>query len=208
MNERLLNEITQFVFIEDTPQKSDIIFIPGSSSPEPGERAAELYNQGFANKILPSGGVSIKTGRFYGVRSKADVYSKQYASEWEFLSDVLKVNGVPEEHVFREDKSGFTKENALLSRKVLDDMCITIQKAILCCRSFHARRAYMFYQFAFPDTEFYICPAPFIDGDVDIRKENWFMTEIGIKRVLGEIRRYGDQFSADFLDMLNNNNYL
>ena len=55
MYEKFLKQITDFIFIDQEPQKADIIFIPGNGFPNPSERAAELYREGFAKKLLPSG---------------------------------------------------------------------------------------------------------------------------------------------------------
>lgn len=35
-----IKEITDFIFLNDAPEESDIIFIPGGSYPELGEHAA------------------------------------------------------------------------------------------------------------------------------------------------------------------------
>lgn len=198
MNLRIIKEISDFVFCEDKLEKADVIFIPGGSHPELGEYAAKLWNQGYAPLVLPAGGVSVKSGKFGGVKSRQDIYNKNYNTECEFLTDVLVKNGVTESAIIGEDKSSYTKENAYLSRKVLDEKNITIKKAIICCKNFHARRALMCYQFAFPDVELYIHPIPYYYEGVDITKENWYQTELGLNRVLGEIKRYSNQFMDEF----------
>jgi len=48
--------ITEFMFFETGVEQSDLILIPGGSHPQLMERAAELYHQGIAPYILPSGG--------------------------------------------------------------------------------------------------------------------------------------------------------
>lgn len=199
---RIIDDITDFIFLEDEMQKSDIIFIPGGSHPELGEYAAELWKQGLAELIMPSGGVSIKTGKFNGVRSKKEIYNKDYKTDCEFLVDVLMINGIPESSILWEDTSSWTKENALFSRRVADENNLSIKKAILCCKSFHARRSLMCYQLAFPDTKFYIHPIiPYYEGNILISKENWYKTDVGIKRVLGELQRCGNQFNDDILQL-------
>ena len=59
MNDKFLNQITEFIFVEDKAEKSDMIFIPGSGFPQLAEEAAKLYHQGLAPYILPSGKYSI-----------------------------------------------------------------------------------------------------------------------------------------------------
>lgn len=201
MKMKMIDDITDFIFVEDEMQKSDIILIPGGSNPELGEYAAELWKKGFAPLIMPSGGVSIKTGKFNGVKSKKEKYNKDYKTDCEFLADVLIINGVQEDSILWEDKSSFTKENAIFSRRIADENNLDIKKAILCCKSFHARRSLMCYQLAFPDTEFYIHPVPYYDGSILISKENWYKTEVGIKRVLGELQRCGNQFNDEIMQL-------
>ena len=59
MYEEFLKQIEDFMFIEDKPEKADVIFVPGNGYPQMAEKAAELYRNGFAPKILPSGRYSI-----------------------------------------------------------------------------------------------------------------------------------------------------
>lgn len=191
---RITKDITDFMFISDEPQASDIIFMPGDGNPDIPERAALLYKQGYAPYLLPAGGVSVKLGKFSGVMSKKELYNKDYASDWAFYADVLMHNGVPTEAILREDKSGFTKENALFSRRVTDKQGLQIKKAILCCKSFHARRSLMLYQMAFPKAHIYVVPV-----DVyGINRETWHRSAYGVKRVFGELQRCGVQLEEDF----------
>ena len=198
---KVIDDISDFIFLQDEMQKADIIFIPGGSHPELGEYAAELWKQGFASLVMPSGGVSVKTGKFNGVKSKKELYDKDYKTDCEFLADVLIKNGVPENSIIWEDKSGYTKENAAFSRTIADKNNLHITKAILCCKSFHARRSLMCYQLAFPDTEFFVYPVPYYQDNMLISKENWYKTEAGIKRVLGELQRCGNQFNDEILEL-------
>ena len=48
MNRRIVNDITDFIFLEDRLEKADAIFVPGGSYPELPERAAELWKEGYA----------------------------------------------------------------------------------------------------------------------------------------------------------------
>ncbi len=198
MNNRIITDITNFIFINDKPQNVDAIFLPGGSHPEQPEYAAELYKKGFAPVIIPSGGVSVKKAKFDGVKSKANIYSNDYKTDCEFLTDVLCVNGVPISAIIGEDKSGHTRDNAFMSRTVTDDNNLEIKTAIIVCKSFHARRCLMLYSLAFPDTKFYICPVVCMG----ITKDNWYKTEKGIDRVFGELARCGNQFLGDIKENL------
>ena len=190
MNDKFLNQITEFIFVEDKPEKSDVIFIPGSGFPQLAEEAAKLYHQGMAPYILPSGRYSILNGKFAGVQEKKELYDGEYETEWEFLKEVLKKNHVSEEHILREDKATYTYENAIYSRKVTDCLGMKIKKAILCCKPYHARRSLLYYQLLYPETQFFVRPIQ----DSDVKRENWYLTEKGIRLVFGEVQKIGEQF--------------
>lgn len=190
MNDKFLNQITEFIFVEDKPEKSDVIFIPGSGFPQLAEEAAKLYHQGMAPYILPSGRYSILNGKFAGVQEKKELYDGEYETEWEFLKEVLKKNHVSEEHILREDKATYTYENAIYSRKVTDYLGMEIKKAILCCKPYHARRSLLYYQLLYPETQFFVRPIQ----DSDVKRENWYLTEKGIRLVFGEVQKIGEQF--------------
>lgn len=198
MNSRIISDISNFIFVADTPKKVDAIFLPGGSHPTQPEYAAELYHKGYAKLIVVSGGVSVKKGKFAGVRAKPDIYNGDYKTDCEFLTDVLIKNGVPMDCIIGEDKSGHTRDNAFFSKKVLDNKGIKIKTAMIICKAFHTRRSLMLYQLAFPEVEFIVCPVHCFN----ITKENWFTTEQGIDRVLGEFARCGNQFNGDIKEYL------
>ena len=56
--------ITEFIFVENQPQKADVIFLPGGAYPEAALYAAKLYQECYAPLVLPSGKYSIMKGCF------------------------------------------------------------------------------------------------------------------------------------------------
>ena len=189
--EKIAAETENFIFAENKLEKAEVIFVPGNGYPEMAEAAARLYHEGMAPCIIPSGRYSITLGRFGGVLHKKELYDKEYKTEWEFLQDVLMKNGVPEDAVLREDRATYTYENALLSKKAAEAVGLSIKKAILCVKNYHAGRALMYYQTVFPETEIMVCPIS-VDG---ITKENWRLSEEGIHEVCAEMQRIITQFS-------------
>lgn len=194
-----LRAVTEFIFQEDAPQKAQVIFVPGSNQPQHALKAAELYHAGFAPFVLPSGRFAKPVGHFAGVEAPwQDVYAGAYETEWAFLRDVLTRAGVPDSAVLREDQATYTWENAQYSQAVTDQMGLKVEIAILCCKPFHARRALMYYQAAFPETEILVCPARWPGVD----REDWFLTKEGFDTVMGEVARCGAQVNEVLLDAM------
>lgn len=190
----LVKEIGDFIFVEDEPQRCNVIVTVGGSFPQIAEKAAELYKSGFSDYVLAGGGVSVKTGAFSGVRDKNDIYNGNYRTECDFYEDVLIKNGVSKSAIVREDKSGHTRANGACAAAVLKEKGIPAEKIILVCKRFHARRCLMFFQSYFPETEILVVPADIEVGEMNITKDNWHASSYGIKRVMGELARCGDQF--------------
>lgn len=185
-----VDEYTNFVFLEDRPEPADIIFIPGSDEGALALRAAALWREGYAPVLLPSG----KYGKLAGKFLKDEAFS----TEWEYLHSILRREGVPEEAILREEEATFTYENALRSREVTDKAGIAVRKAILCCQAYHARRAKLYYQVCFPEAQILVCPVV----TKDVNKENWFLSEKGIRMVLTEVEHCGSQFGEIFLKFM------
>lgn len=182
MQEPFYTLISDFIFREDDPAPSDVIFVPGNSRPDLAVHTAGLYHAGYAPYILPSGRYAKAAGFFPG----------EQKSEWAFMRDVLLKEGVPESVILKEDQATFTWENAIFSRKVLENGRIPVSSALLCCQAFHAARAYMYYKQQFPAVEIRVIPVP----TKGITRDNWYLSEKGTKQVLGELRRIGEQFSC------------
>lgn len=178
---KFIQDITDFIFVEDEPQKADIIFVPGGNQGAIAVKAAELFREGYAPWILPSGRYSKPVGY---------CTIPGYETEWEFLRDILIGQGVPREAVLEEQKATFTYENAIYSREVTDARGLTVERAILCPQACHARRALLYYEILYPDTEFVVCPAV----TRGISRDNWFLEDEKIDAVLGELERCGSQF--------------
>lgn len=189
---RILDDISEFIFVEDEPKPCDIIFIPGSSKYEPSEKASLLYRHDFAKYVLPSGKFSCKLEKFPNEKIKSEKYAGTYKSDWQFCSEVLLKNNVPYDAILREDNSTNTYENAFFSRKVTDDLKLEVKSAIICCQAFHARRALMTYSLAYPNTKFYIVPVE----TQGISKDNWYKSDYGISRVLRELKKCGSYFES------------
>lgn len=190
---KFLRDITEFIFLEDLPEKADLIIVPGNTWPQSARRAAALYHEGMAPYIVVSGRYSKGQQTFAGAACEGDRYKGAYMTEADFLTDVLIREGVPETAVLQERKAEFTLENARYIRRLLEEKKMTVKKALICCQAFHARRCRMYFEYVFQDTdvEFLMCPAV----TQGISRCSWMESQKGLDTVLGELRRCGEQFA-------------
>ena len=56
--------ISEFIFVKHQVKKADAILIPGNNEGMLAVHAAELYKEGYAPIIIPSGKYSILKGKF------------------------------------------------------------------------------------------------------------------------------------------------
>lgn len=185
-----IDDLSRFIFLEDEPEKADIIFVPGNRYAQPAEFAAQLYRRGFAPFVLPSGRYAIGSGGFAGQLQLGQMYPGSFETEWAFMRHVLIQNGVEPSAILREDEATYTYQNAIFSRRRTDSEGLVIRRAIICCLPVHARRAKMYYQTLFPEAQLLVCPT----SDAPVTKDTWRQSPEGIDAVLGEMERCGAQF--------------
>ncbi len=188
---RYIQDITNFIFMDDAPQKSDIILIPGTSHAQITERAAELYHQGYAPYILPSGKFSSSLGRFAQEKVTDPRYQGNFSTDFEYCKHILIKCGVPETAILCEADATNTMENAVFSAQVLHTMGFEVKRAILCCQAFHARRAFMSYSCHFPNTEMFVVSTQ----TQGISAKEWYRNEKSYQKVLKEVAKCGVYFA-------------
>ncbi len=191
MNQRMIDDITSFIFMNDAPQRSDVILIPGTSRYQITERAAELYHQGLAPYILPSGKWSPQRGRFASENVTEPRYQGEYETEFDYCRHILLMNGVPDAAILREDRATHTMENARFSAQVLREKGVEVHRAILCCQAFHARRAFMSYGCCLGDAELLVLP---VDTQ-GISARDWYLNEASCRKVMQEVTKCGAYFA-------------
>ena len=59
MDDKLIRFYTELIFVSHPPEKADVILVPGSDTEALGQKAAQLWKEGFAPIILVSGKYSI-----------------------------------------------------------------------------------------------------------------------------------------------------
>lgn len=205
MNMRIIDDLTKFIFVEDSLTKVDAIMLPGGSFPQLAIRAAQLWMYGYAKYIVPSGGVHVNAGKYDCNHMSVNGPRSKEMTECEYSSRILARCGVYNECVIGENQSSCIAENAQYTRKLLDFYQLEPKKAMICCKAYHSRRCLMFYQHYFPKTEFIMIPVDDVQGD-DITKSNWYKTDIGRSIIFNELTKVGIQFTQEFQSLVHENN--
>lgn len=107
-----LQVIWDYLCLAQTPKKADCIVGFGNFNTDIARRAAELYHQGLAPKILFTGGLGRNTE---GLLPEPEAVR---------FAKVAISCGVPETDIILEDKSTNTKENILFTRAKLEELSI------------------------------------------------------------------------------------
>ena len=103
--------------------------------------AQQLYHQGYINKIMLSGG----NGSLNNIKY----------SEADAMKQFLKRNNIPEEDIITENESRNTRENAIFSKEILEELYPN-GKYLLITSSSHMRRA----QLSFKQAGLNVSPFP------------------------------------------------
>ena len=105
-----LQILWDYLGMHQEPQKADCIVGFGNFNDNIARRAAELYHQGYAKRILFTGGLG---------RNTQGLLPEPEAARF---ARVAVECGAPPEAVLQEDKSTNTKENILFTRNMLTEL--------------------------------------------------------------------------------------
>lgn len=207
VNRRSMDDIGNFIFVSDEPAPSDLIVIPGTLHRAWAlcRRAGELYFSGLAPRILVTGRFSQEFSSFaeeidavFGRHPDCEeavgpVRAGDSRTEADLLRRILVHMGVPENAVLSEDGSVNTFANAYNAFSMLEDTGVPHASLLLCPKPYHARRALMTFQHAFPASRILVCPADIPQLD----KNSWLSDRKGYLRVLDEMRKCAAYFSVE-----------
>jgi uncharacterized SAM-binding protein YcdF (DUF218 family) len=124
------------------PVKADVIVVLGGGRNERADRAAELYQEGAAPRIIVSGDDDCETNVF-----------------------LLLKGGVPQSAIETECKSRSTRQNALFTLPMLRKA--GAHRVIVVTTWYHSRRALACFRHYAPDIEFYSRPSLYASDRAD-----------------------------------------
>ena len=123
-----LQVIWDYLGLHQQPEKADVIVGFGNFNTDIARRAAELYHQGYAPKILFTGGLGRNTE---GLLPEPEAVR---------FAKVAMECGVPKEDILLEDKSANTRENIEFTRQLLEEQGIPHSRILGVHQPFMERR--------------------------------------------------------------------
>jgi uncharacterized SAM-binding protein YcdF (DUF218 family) len=124
----------KFLCVDSGPVQADAIVVLGGGSAERPERAAELFKEHAAPRLIVSG-----------------------LGDCEINRHLLMEDGVPAKAIEMESQSRTTRENAQFTVKLLREQ--KLRRVILITSWYHSRRALACFQHYAPEIEFFSRPS-------------------------------------------------
>ncbi len=158
-----------FLVINQAPQKADVIIILGGDTGIRVEQGVELYQKGYADAIIVSG------GQLYHQLTQAEA-----------MKEHAVALGVPVKAVFMEPKAESTYDNALYSKQIMMQQNFT--SAIVVTSNYHTRRSKFIFDKVFRDTNITLtyCAAP----EPNFVPERWWANNKSIMFTLTEYIKF------------------
>jgi len=171
---RLAKKLWNYHHVNHTVEKAEFILVLGSHDLRVADRATELYFEGWAPRIIFSGGLGNFTKEMW-TETEAD----------KFAAIAIKM-GVPKESILVENKSTNTGENILFTQQLLAQKNLDPQSFIVVQKPYMERRSYATFKKHWPDKKL-IVTSP------QISFENYPTEEIPLERVInimvGDLQR-------------------
>jgi uncharacterized SAM-binding protein YcdF (DUF218 family) len=135
--DKRINELSELIWdyhlMHHQLQKADCIFALGCHDEGVAIRAADLFNEGWAEWLVISGGV-LFDGNESAIEKKI--------TEAEYFRDIAIGKGVPAQKIIIENKATNTGENFQLTGELLKQLGHSFQKFIVVQKPYMERRTY------------------------------------------------------------------
>lgn len=173
-----LQILWDYLGMHQTPEKADVIVGFGNFNDNIARRAAELYLQGYAPKILFTGGLGRNTKNLLP-EPEADRFAR-----------VAMECGVPEADILREDQSTNTKENILFTREMLEKLGLKHDRILGVHQPFMERRICAAMGVYWPEQSFRVTSPQVTIPEYLREAERQGMTQEGsISVIVGDFQR-------------------
>lgn len=187
MSEPLIDELAQIIWdyhhLNHKLENAGLILALGSNDLRVADWAAEVYLQGWAERLMFSGNVGALTrGKFA-------------KSEAETFAEIAVQKGVPSEAILIEPESTNTGENIAFSRRILAEHKLDPESIIVVQKPYMERRAYATFMNFWPGKRLIVTSPP-------IQFAEYFTAELPkdlvINIMVGDLQRIRDYPAKGF----------
>ena len=173
-----LQVLWDYLGMHQEPEKADCIVGFGNFNTDIARRAAELYHQGYAPKILFTGGLGRNTE---GLLPEPEAVR---------FARVAMECGVPEEDILLEDKSTNTAENILFTKALLEDLGLPHGKLLGVHQPFMERRITAAVGVYWPELDFRVTsPQVTIPEYLAAAKKQGITENAAVSVIVGDFQR-------------------
>jgi uncharacterized SAM-binding protein YcdF (DUF218 family) len=144
MDERLrplVEKIWQYHQLNQDLARADAILALCSHDTVVAERAARLFLEGWAPRLIFAGGLGVITKHFWS-EPEADQFAR-----------IAIGMGVPQECILTENQSTNTGENVLFTRRMLANRGLDLRRFIVVQKPYMERRAYATFRKVWPEAD-------------------------------------------------------
>jgi uncharacterized SAM-binding protein YcdF (DUF218 family) len=141
MEDKYAKVLWDYLQLNDTLEKADVIWVFGNSDTRVAERGAELFLEGWASVIIFSGGLGKVTSKIWN-KPEAEVFA-----------DIAIKKGVPKEKIVIENKSTHTGENIEFTKALLKGKNLKVNKVITVQKPYSEKRNFATISLKWPDIE-------------------------------------------------------
>lgn len=173
-----LQVIWDYLGMHQIPRKADVIVGFGNFNTDIARRAAELYHQGYAPKVIFTGGLGRNTE---GLLPEPEAVR---------FARVAMECGVPEEDILLEDKSANTKENIDFTRALLEEKGLPHDRILGVHQPFMERRITAAMGVYWPELDFSVTsPQVSIPEYLRRAREQGISENASISVIVGDFQR-------------------
>ena len=173
-----LQILWDYLCLRQAPEKADVIVGFGNFNTDIARRAAELYHQGYAPRILFTGGLGRNTE---GLLPTPEAVC---------FARVAMECGVPRQDIILEDRSANTRENILFTRAKLEELGIPANRILGVHQPFMERRIAAAVGVYWPGLDFSVTsPQVTIPEYLERAKQQGICENASISVIVGDFQR-------------------
>lgn len=190
--------IWDYMLMHHELKKVDAIIALGTNDIRVADRAYQIWKLGFASTIICTGGMAHmddinKTG---WEKSEAEIYK-----------DRLVELGVPESSILTETQAKSTGDNAVLTKKLLQEKNLNFSNFILVTKPWMERRAYATFRKQWPEANITLTSVlldydAYMNSSKDVAKEIFLNVMVGDFQRIKEYPKRGFQIEQEIPDMV------